>query len=381
MRHSLILLVLVLVTAVVGAVYLVGLRNEPGAQRHPSPRQQPGGSPTSPGGAHTPIASPPAVAPGSIALTYLQGTRIVTRARGQRGGRTIVDLQTADISASPASDWIAYVAAQIGVAPGDGDFVRTPKLHFRNLASGSDLNVGVGFSPLWDGAGTRIAYMAPDSPRSCDGETCAGAVRVMVAAPGQLARPITPFGRLHLLAWAGDRLLVADDKDLTRTTSLALDGSAAFSIPVPPSEIWDASPDGRLLLSVTPGRLHFTTLVRGHTTSSVRTVALASGILGDGSWSAGSGRVAGVLRGADGSAQMALLTADHGLLPIGGTEGAMGNVVWDRAGSRFAYVGVNEGHRGRLQAMLCNLGPGDETACKPWFSWVQGVSLLRLTSP
>jgi hypothetical protein len=316
-----------------------------------------------------------------VALTYLQGTRIVTRARGQRGGRTIADLHTADISASPASNWIAYVAPQIGVAPGDGDFVHKPRLHFRNLASGSDLSIGVGFSPLWDGAGTRIAYMAPDSPRSCDGETCAGAVRVMVAAPGQLARPITPFGRLHLLAWAGDRLLVADDKDLTRTTSLALDGSAAFSIPVPPSEIWDASPDGSLLLSVTPGRLHFTTLVGGHTTTGVRTVSLGSGILGDGSWSAGSGRVAGVLREPDGSGHMALLTADRGLFPVGGTEGAMGNVVWDSAGSRFAYVGVNEGHRGRLQAMLCRLRPGGQTVCKPWFSWLQGVSLLRLTSP
>jgi hypothetical protein len=380
-HRSLILPVLILATAVVGAVYVVGLRNEPGAERRPLPRHRPGGSPSSPQGARTPIASPPAVTPGLVALTYLQGTRIVTRARGQRGGHTIIDLHTADISASPASDWIAYVAPQTGVAPADGDFVRKPELHFRNLASSSDLNIGVGFSPLWDGAGTRIAYMAPDSPRSCDGETCAGAVRVMVAAPGQLARPITPFGRLHLLAWAGDRLLVADDKDLTRTTSLALDGSAAFSIPVPPSEIWDASPDGSLLLSMTPGMLHFTTLVGGHTTTVVRTVSLASGILGDGSWSAGSGRVAGVLREPDGSAHMALLSADQGLLPVGGTEGAMGNVVWDREGSRFAYVGVNEGHRGRLQAILCRLRPGGQTACKPWFSWLQGVSLLRLTSP
>jgi hypothetical protein len=267
------------------------------------------------------------------------------------------------------------------VAPGDGDFVRKPKLHLLNLASGSDLDVGVGFSPLWDGAGRRIAYLAPDSPRSCDGETCAGAVRVMVAAPGIQARPLTAFGHLHLLAWAGDRLLVADDKDLSRTTSLALDGSAAFSVPLPPSEIWDASPDGRLLLSVTPGRLHFTTLVGGHTTSGARSFSLAAGTLGDGSWSAGSGRVAGVLREPDGSAHMALLTPDRGLQPIGGTDGAMGNVVWDRAGSRFAYVGVNEGHRDRLRAMLCRLIPGGETVCKPWFSWRQGISLLRLTSP
>jgi hypothetical protein len=175
--------------------------------------------------------------------------------------------------------------------------------------------------------------------------------------------------------------LVADDNDLTRTTSLAVDGSAGFSIPLPPSEIWDASPDGRLLLSVTPGRLHFTTLTGGHTTTGVRTFSLASAILGDGSWSAGSGQVAAVLRESDGSARMALLTAAHGLLPIGGTDGAMGNVVWDRAGSLFAYVGVNEGHRGRLQAMLCRLIPGSETVCRPWFSWLQGISLLRLTSP
>ena len=229
-----------------------------------------------------------------MTLTYLRGTRIVTRTRGQGGERTVSELHTADIVASQASGWVAYVA-QSGGATGEGDFVRKPKLHLMNLASGADMNVGVGFSPLWDPTGSRVAYMEPDSPRSCDGETCAGTVRVMVAGPADPARSITPFGHLHLVAWAGDRLMVADDTDLTHTTSLALDGSAPFSIPVPPSQIWDASPDGRMLISVTPGQVHFTTLAAGRPTGGVRTIPAAS-ILGDGSWSGlgagGAGRQA-----------------------------------------------------------------------------------------
>jgi hypothetical protein len=202
----------------------------------------------------------------------------------------------------------------------------------------------------------------------------------MVAGPAAPARSITAFGHLHLLAWAGDRLLVADDNDLTHTTSLALDGSAPFFIPLPPSQIWDASPDGRMLISVTPGKVHFTTLVAGRPTGSVRTLA-AAGSLGDGSWSAGSGRVAVVLRQPDGSTSMALMRPDGGPIPIAGSNGAMGNVVWDRAGTRFVYVGIDQTHRGRLQAVLCRLGPGRQAICKPWFRWIEGVSLLKLSSP
>jgi hypothetical protein len=315
-----------------------------------------------------------------VTLTYLRGTRIIGRGRGQRGERTISDPQTADVTASQASNWIAYVAAQTGAMTGDGDFVRKPKLHLMDLASGADLNVGVGFSPLWDATGSRVAYMAPDSPRSCDGETCAGAVRVMVAGPADPARQVTAFGHLHLLAWAGDRLLVADENDLTHTTSLALDGSAPFSIPIPPSQIWDASPDGRTLISVTPGKVHFMTLDAGRPTGSVRTLPSAA-IWGDGSWSAGSGRVAVVLRQPNGSTSMALMRPDGGPVPIAGSKGAMGNVVWDRAGTRFAYVGVDQTHRGRLQAVLCRLEPDRPAICKPWFHWIEGVSLLKLSSP
>ena len=72
---------------------------------------------------------------------------------------------------------------------------------------------------------------------------------------------------------------------------------------------------------------------------------------------------------------------DGGPIPIRGSKGAMGNVVWDRAGTRFAYVGVDQTHRDRLQAVLCRLELGRRATCKPWFHWIEDVSLLQLLAP
>jgi hypothetical protein len=304
----------------------------------------------------------------------------VTRAIGAGVEHTVVDLHTADVTASPTSSWVAYVIAQKGSDPsGNGDFVRRPELHLLDLASGTDVDVGLGFGPLWKTDGTEVAYLAPDRSRSCDGESCAGAVRVMLAAPAMPSRTITKFGRLHLLAWAGTRVLVSNDADPTDTISVATNGSRALTLAIPPSEIWDASPDGSMLITVSRATVSFTELRGGRPTQTVTNFDM-SAALGDGSWSTNPGRVAGVVRKSDGSSRLALLSAYRGVIPIPGSQGAMGNVVWEQAAGRFAFVAVDARHHNRLQAVLCRLTGGAPAPCRRWFSWSQGVSLLKLSA-
>jgi hypothetical protein len=325
----------------------------------------------------SPLPSPPPTAP--AALTFLRGTRVVTRSLGSDVEHPVVDLHTADVTASSTSAWLAYVAPKKGSSPGNGDFVRRPELHLLNLESGADVDVGPGFDPLWKADGSEVAYVAASRSRTCDAENCSGTVRVMVVSPGAPPRQLTAFGRLHLLAWAGDRLLVSDDADLKHTMSVASDGSGAAALPVPPSKIWDASPDGAILLTVVPGRVTFMDLVGGRPTGTPTSFAMAGGILGDGSWSADPGRVAGVVRKRNGSSVMVLLSPQHGLVPVPGSAGAMANVVWDPSAARFAFVAVDASHRARLRTVVCRMINDTKASCKPWFSWSQGVALLKLS--
>ena len=347
---------------------------------HSSPPESP--QPPSPTAVASVSPSPsPSASPGSWTLTYLRGSRIVTRAFGSDAEHLGVDLHTAGVAAS-GSGWLAYVVPQKGSASGeDGDFVRRPELHLLQLTSGEDLKIGLGFAPLWRADGTKVAFLRPNRARRCDGESCAGKVRVLVVAPGEPARSISGSGHLHLLAWEGDRVLVSDDRHVTSTTSLSAAGGSPFSIAVPPSEIWDASPDGNLLLTVAPGELNFTGLREGRLTADVRSVPIPGSILADGSWSAGSSKLAGVLRKRNGRSRLSFLSPDRAPVPVPDSAGAMGNVVWDRAGDSFAYVAVDANHRSRLQAILCRPRPPGAEVCRRWFSWAQGVSLLELRAP
>jgi hypothetical protein len=157
-------------------------------------------------------------------------------------------------------------------------------------------------------------------------------------------------------------------------------GKRPSTLEIPASEIWDASPDGRSLITVEPGHLTFIHLISGHPTNDVRSFG-TGGILGDGSWSAGSGLIAAALRKPDGSSRLVLVSEEKGTAPIAGTEGAMGNVVWNAAGDRFAYVSVATGNRSHLQANVCSLAGSRRVTCRPWFKWLQGIALLQLDSP
>lgn len=387
MQRPLALALVVFVVAGTGALYLTGSRN--GAPAGPPPHQtviprrlrsDPPGSPRPSGVVPSPssVTNPSALG-ASRTLTYLRGTRIFSWDVGSGAPRAIADLHTADVTASTSSPLIAYVIPQKGSDPSaNGDFVLSPELHLLDMESGDDVDLGPGFSPLWNALGRQFVYLSPTQPRGCDGETCTGTVRVNLAVPGQPTRPISGPGHWHLLAWSGDRVLVSEDGDPSQAISLSSTGGPSFAIQVPPSEIWDASPKGDELLAVAQGKISLLHLERGRPTGEVHTIATRAS-LGDGTWSAGSGVVAAALIEAGRQTRLALLSGTGPPEPVAGSEGAMGNVVWNVAGDHFAYVSIDSADPSRLQASLCHLTAG-RTTCRDLFSWSQGVSLLKLAA-
>ena len=301
------------------------------------------------------------------------------REAGSTSQQLVVNLKTADVSASPTSEWIAFVRAQ-GSENEESDFVRRPKLHLLDLASGTEVNLGVGFSPMWDPVDTELVYLRPDQARECDGEICAGMLTVMLATPEGSPQPISEPGHWHLLAWAGGRVLASEESDPTRIKSLSSRGDP-FSIAVPPDQMWDAAPDGSFLLTTVPGQIRFTRLVAGKPRGRGTSFAIPGATLGDGAWSAGSGRIAAVLRGPQGTVSAALLSANEPPVVIPRSGGAMGNFVWNAAGDGFAYVGVSPADRNQLEAVVCRILTGPRVKCRSLFTWAQGVSLLRLDDP
>lgn len=390
MQRSLALTLAVLVAAGIGALYLTGSLDSGPPARSPGGRiltDRPDRSSPTPAssGATVPIGTPfpseslPAAPAPSGTLTYLRGTRIFSRDIRSGPPRLVVDLHTADVAISTSSGSLAYVLPE-GSSVGEGDFVRRPELHLLDMSSGKDADLGVGFSPVWNATGSEFVYLSPTQPRGCDGETCAGAVRVTLAAAGAAPQPISSPGQWHLLAWSGDRVLASEASHAGVTFSLSSTGGPTFAIQIPPNEIWDASPTGSQLISVTSGKISLLELRGGHPVGDAHTIA-TDAVLGDGTWSSGSELIAAVLIQKGRGGRMALLSGMHAPVPVAGSQGAMGNVVWDLAGDRFAYVSVDGSDRSRLQAVLCRLGSDRSARCKPVFSWAQGVSLLRVTIP
>jgi hypothetical protein len=316
--------------------------------------------------------------PSSATLIFVRNGHVMRRDLLTGEEVNIANLHTGDVTASPTSSWTAYVTP---TAPEEeGDFVQRPEMHFVDIGSGENIDVGKGFAPLWDPRGSQIAYLKPAESRRCDGETCIGSVRVMIAGPERRASPVAAPGHWHLLAWSGQRLLVSNDDHPGRAVSLSSDGSPSFAVPVAPSEIWDASPSGDRLLTVAPSNFKFVKLVDGHPTRQVESFPI-DGELGDGAWNGSSGRIVAVLRKGGGRGVMALLSRQSGSTPIAGSDGAMGNVVWSGSGDQFAYVSIDPHSRSHLQAVLCQVITELRVRCRTVFSWSQGVSLLKLSVP
>ncbi len=218
----------------------------------------------------------------------LSGSRL-TRLDFESGGtRRIGRSPTKDVHASHVGSWLAYVVSGGMPAEPDADFVAAPVMRLIDIESDAKVDIGPGFNPLWHPSEPKLAYLRPIVERHCSGESCEGLFEVVVfdAAEGQKT-VVAEAGRYNLLAWSGQRVLVADESDLSVTFSLGADHSTA-RLDLAPSELWGASPDGRFVLRSVSSAVTLIDLEGDRDTD----IAIGKGVLADGAWSPDSKRIA-----------------------------------------------------------------------------------------
>jgi hypothetical protein len=282
----------------------------------------------------------------------------------------VARLAVPDVVASRSTPWIAFVE---GSTVGADDFIESPILYLRDVNNGDEIEVGPGFAPMWHPLDDRVAWLRPVEPRDCEVETCTGAVTVVVGRPGGEFQELLPAGRWGLLAWAGDFVLVADGTDLDHTTVVG--PGVRTELDVPPSEIWDASPDGRWLVTVGADGAEVVRLEAGRMAGSGIELDLGGKALGDGSWALDSSRLAATV-GSGRAARVVIVGPETPMArPVRGSGGATGTVLWSPSGTALTITRSALGGR-RLEATHCAVEGGG--GCRRLFSWVQDVLLLRM---
>ena len=232
----------------------------------------------------TPVEDGPAQS-----LLYLDGRDLrsfdLTTGRDRLLGRA----PSTDAVAAPDGRHIAYVASS-SPAPDDEDFIAAPELRIGEVVSGNSSTVGPGYSPLWSPDGTRLAALVPADVRTCEGEACLGTVSAAMIDPVTGARTtVVEPGRMSLLGWWGDRLLVGL-QDPPSVIAAAMDGSHE-RLDLVPNELWGPSPDGEALLVVDEDSAGFR---RSEDAGDAGSVALDGLVLGEGAWAPDSSAVAAV---------------------------------------------------------------------------------------
>ena len=288
--------------------------------------------------------------------------------------RVLARLPSRDVYAAPGSIDLAYVLSGRGPRRG-GDFVEDPRLFLFDPFTGRRDEVGSGHSPLWHARGRLLAFLRPVGDRRCLAERCVGRAQVVALdLDTRRAEVVLPAGRWGLLGWAGNSLLVAGEDDLGRIEAVARDGTRR-SIPVAPSRVWDASPDGRWLATAEPGGIGLSSLGADRL-SGARVVSL-DGTPADGAWAPDSSKLAAVVLSQPRNGRV-VLVAVPGRFPrsLSGSRGAVGNVVWSSDGSALAFAAVAGRGGQRLKAVHCRLV--NAPRCRALFSWSEGVLLLGL---
>jgi hypothetical protein len=316
----------------------------------------------------------PSPTPRGLQVLYLDRTTVYLTDGG--GARGIARLPSANVFASQGSPWIAYL---VPGAPsgGDEDFVPRPRLRLWDPRSGGNYPAGPAVDALWNADGTRLAFLRPSAGYRCDAETCTGGLSLRVLkAPSADSTPLLPRGPWTLLAWSGDRALVADRRDPAHTLSVG-PGGDTLRLEVPPSQMWDASPDGRRLVIARPGQVRVVPLTEGKPDGDGAELDLGRGyVLADGAFSHDGSRVAAVALDPR-SPRRSHLVVFSALRPeprvLPGSSGAAADVLWSEDDSRV--VAAAQTRPGRLEALAC---PADGGArCRPLFGWKRGVTLLR----
>jgi hypothetical protein len=322
---------------------------------------------TSDSNSNSPRTSEP-TKPATSAL-YLSGDSLARLELGSGELRRIGRSPTRDVFASNSGSWLAYVVSG-GAAEEEHDFLSEPILQAINLNSGVKVELGPGFSPLWHPSAAKLAYLRPVGSAQCSGEGCSGRFDVVVHDMKTSTSSVLAEGRYNLLGWSGDRVLVADERDLSTTRSLGLGGDAE-PLDVAPSELWDASPNGRWLLkSASDG----VTLI--DTRDGRQRSVEVDGVLGDGAWSLDSRYVAvGVLNESRTRTHAVLIdVVDGDVAEITPSLPGILDLTWGPDSRQFAFL-TFVGRSNLTELTLCST---DGRACEIVGEPQRRTILLRL---
>lgn len=288
---------------------------------------------------------------------------------GKLTGRTLMS----DVHASQSSPWIAYIVSRNPPSEEEPDFIPEPVLRLFNPQTTEDVEVGSGFSPLWHPTVAKFAFLRPIVERHCSGESCEGLFEVVTFdTRSRQENVLTSPGRFNLLAWSGERVLVADEADLSATTSIGPDGEIE-RLEIEPSELWDASPDGRYIVRSSPGDARLIDLESGAETA----LDVGEGLLATGAWSPDSRRIAAaVLNRPRTRARAVVIAAEDGSVE-GFTDHLPGvlNVVWGPDSREFGFL-TFVGSSNRLEINLCSSTDG-RSSCETLGPPLQRATLLR----
>jgi hypothetical protein len=309
--------------------------------------------------------------PAPTSALYLSGDTLSRLDLESGDTRPIGRAPTNDVHASDVSPWVAYVASGTG-APDEEDFLTEPVLRTINVDTGAANEIGPGFNPMWHPNDARLAYLRPIVERQCSGESCRGLFEVVVYEPdSEDSTVLTEPGRFNLLAWSGQRVLVANESDLSVTFSLGSKEDVE-RLDIEPSELWDASPNGRWLLRSDPNGATLIDLGNGEESA----VKMDQSALADGAWSPDSKHiVAGGLNEARTKTRPLLIDVPQGRVrEITGELPGMLDVTWSPDARRFGFLSfVGGGNRTELN--LCSV---DDTECEVVGSPLRRAILLRL---
>lgn len=150
---------------------------------------------------------------------------------GQRPGDVLVP--------SKGSMWVAYVDP----AKDEESF---PTLKLFSPGEKGRIEIGPGFSPVWDSTGDRLAYLKPTEESTCEASFCYSAVEAVVRDSGGDELMVTEPGSWNLLGWSGENLIMSDGREVW---AVSQENERGWSVPF--SRFISVSPDGRWLLSTT----------------------------------------------------------------------------------------------------------------------------------
>jgi hypothetical protein len=280
--------------------------------------------------------------------------------------------RSGNTEAAPGSTWLS-----IEVAAGTGDQFH-PEIFLYDPESDEEVALGVAYEPFWSADGSRLAFVAPDDPSSCNEEECRGPRKVMVVeASGSDPEELTASGEYNLLGWAGDYVVVLNEdtpgSPIAQTVSPAGD---IQDLPMLPREFWGASPDGRWIIQTGDSGTKFLAVVDGRADAEGPDIAIPAGTtLGSGAWSHDSSLVAASALGDDGALEIVTFSPDDPEpRPIApGGESSIVGVLWSPDNDAFVFQRFTGEE---LEAVHCPIA--DPDACRVLFAWTRGISLLRI---